>query len=129
MQVICRSLELSKKRPINGNDSVIKYQTNGNGLAINKRTKTIAKRSSRINSDFFLTNLTPTSKFLRLSFESASVFHRLQCMKSRSTVEQKSSGSIKRGEEKEKKVSRSLLDVAKQQINALSGRYTLYTCF
>jgi len=42
-------------------------------------------------------------------------------MKSRSTVEQKSSGSIKRGEEKEKKVSRSLLDVANSKSTHCPG--------
>ncbi|MFD2905383.1 hypothetical protein [Sphingobacterium anhuiense] len=42
-------------------------------------------------------------------------------MKSRSTVEQKSSGSRKRGEEKEKKVSRSLLDVANSKSTHCPG--------
>ncbi|MEJ5143981.1 hypothetical protein [Sphingobacterium sp. MYb388] len=42
-------------------------------------------------------------------------------MKSRSTVEQKSSESRKRGEEKEKKVSRSLLDVANSKSTHCPG--------
>ncbi|WP_037527371.1 hypothetical protein, partial [Sphingobacterium sp. IITKGP-BTPF85] len=43
----------------------------------NTRTGVKQKISGRVNSDFFLTNLTPTSKFLRLGFDSASGFHRL----------------------------------------------------
>ena len=82
----------------------------------NTRTGVKQKISGRVNSDFFLTNLTPTSKFLRLGFGSASGFHRLQCMKSRSTVEQNLSGSRKRGQDREKKVSISLLDVANSKL-------------
>jgi len=74
------------------------------------------KISKRINSDFFLTNLTPTSKFLRLGFDLASGFHRRQCMKSRRIVEQNPSGSRKRGEDREKKVSSNLLDMANSKL-------------
>ncbi|WP_207898566.1 carboxypeptidase-like regulatory domain-containing protein, partial [Sphingobacterium sp. JUb20] len=70
----------------------------------NTRTGVKQKELKLETSDFFLTKLTPTSKFLRLGFDSASGFHRLQCMKSRSKVEQKSSGSRKRGEERDEKV-------------------------
>ncbi|MEJ5146896.1 TlpA family protein disulfide reductase [Sphingobacterium sp. MYb388] len=70
----------------------------------NTRTGVKQKILGRVNPDFFLTNLTPTSNFLRLGFGSASGFHRLQCMKSRSTVEQNLSGSRKRGQDREKKV-------------------------
>ncbi|MBB2950178.1 SusC/RagA family TonB-linked outer membrane protein [Sphingobacterium sp. JUb56] len=70
----------------------------------NTRTGVKQKILGRVNPDFFLTNLTPTSNFLRLGFGSASGFHRLQCMKSRSTVEQNLSGSRKRGEKREEKV-------------------------
>jgi hypothetical protein len=109
----------------------MKYQTNGNEMVINKQgnTKEIAEGKQRktrkmrrlINSDFSLTKLTPTSKFLRLGFDSASGFHRLQCMKSRRIVEQKSSGSRKRGEDREKKVSRSFLDVANRKSKLFLG--------
>ncbi|NJI73199.1 SusC/RagA family TonB-linked outer membrane protein [Sphingobacterium kitahiroshimense] len=121
-----RSLQEVKNKPRNGNELAMKCQTNGNESAINKQgnTKEIAEGRQRktgkmeglINSDFFLTNLTPTSKFLRLGFDLASGFHRLQCMKSRRIVEQKSSGSRKRGQDREKKVSRSLLDVANSKL-------------
>ncbi|MCS3555948.1 MULTISPECIES: hypothetical protein [unclassified Sphingobacterium] len=79
------------------------------------------KISIRLNSDFFLTNLTPTSKFLRLGFGSASGFHRLQCMKSRRIVEQNPSGCRKKGREKEKKVSRSFLDMANSKSKLFLG--------
>ncbi|KKX46657.1 hypothetical protein [Sphingobacterium sp. IITKGP-BTPF85] len=83
-QLLCRSLELSKKGPVNGNESIIKYQTsgnksamkyqtNGNELVINKQQNTTEIAENKlpkvktvrrlINSDFFLTKLTPTSKF------------------------------------------------------------------
>ncbi|MCW2261022.1 hypothetical protein [Sphingobacterium kitahiroshimense] len=75
------------------------------------------KISKRLNSYFFLTKLTPTSKFLRLGFGSASGFHRLQCMKSRRIVEEKPSGSRKKGREKENKVSRSFQDLANSKLS------------
>ncbi|MCW2258950.1 MULTISPECIES: SusC/RagA family TonB-linked outer membrane protein [Sphingobacterium] len=118
-----REPEMRHNKPLNGKQSVMKCQTNGNELVINKQGNTtkIAEGKQRktrkmrrlINPDFFLTKLTPNSKFLRLGFESASGFHRLQCMKSRRIVEQNLSGSRKRGKDREKKVSKSLLDVAK----------------
>ncbi|NJI76330.1 redoxin domain-containing protein [Sphingobacterium kitahiroshimense] len=79
------------------------------------------KISKRLNSYFFLTKLTPTSKFLRLGFDSASGFHRLQRMKSRSIVEQNPSGCRKKGREKEKKVSRSFLDMANSKSKLFLG--------
>ncbi|MEJ5144268.1 SusC/RagA family TonB-linked outer membrane protein [Sphingobacterium sp. MYb388] len=106
-----RSLQELKNKPRNGNESVINKQQNTTEIAEGKQRKTRKMRRLE-TSDFFLTNLTPTSKFLRLGFESASGFHRLQCMKSRSTVEQKSSGGRRKGQDREEKVSRSLLDVA-----------------
>ena len=131
-QGLCRSLETPNKQQINGNESAInkrrkgkqtamKYQTKGNEPTMNKQTKTKENRSGSINSDFFLTNLTPTSKFLRLRFGSASGFHRLQCMKSRRKVEQKLTGCRKKGREKEKKVSRSFLDMANSKSNLFIG--------
>ncbi|MCS3553153.1 MULTISPECIES: peroxiredoxin [unclassified Sphingobacterium] len=101
MQTLWRSLGIQTKAPRNGNESVMKHQLNSNEsvtnnqkdsreTAINRLTKTIANRS-RINSGFFLTKLTPTSNFLRVRFDLASGFHRPQCMKSRSQVEEKSS--------------------------------------
>ncbi|MCS3556942.1 MULTISPECIES: SusC/RagA family TonB-linked outer membrane protein [unclassified Sphingobacterium] len=126
-----RSLQEVKNKPRNGNELAMKCQTNGNESAINKQgnTKEIAEGKQRktrkmerlINSNFFLTNLTPTSKFLRLGFDSASGFHRLQCMKSRRIVEQKSSGSRKRGEERVEKVSSNLLDVANSKLRHCLG--------
>ncbi|MFD2903807.1 SusC/RagA family TonB-linked outer membrane protein [Sphingobacterium anhuiense] len=70
----------------------------------NSRTGVKQKILGRVNSDFCLTNLTPTSKFLRLGFDLASGFHRRQCMKSRSKVEQNLSRSRKRGKERDEKV-------------------------
>ena len=78
----------------------------------NSRTDVKQKELKLEIADFSLTKLTPTSKFLRLGFDSASGFHRLQCMKSRRIVEQKSSGGGRKGQDREKKVSRSLLEVA-----------------
>ncbi|MEN5378766.1 SusC/RagA family TonB-linked outer membrane protein [Sphingobacterium kitahiroshimense] len=82
----------------------------------NTRTGVKQKISGRVNPDFFLTNLTPTSKFLRLGFDLASGFHRLQCMKSRRIVEQNLSRSRKRGQDREKKASSNLLDVANSKL-------------
>ncbi|WP_037526603.1 hypothetical protein, partial [Sphingobacterium sp. IITKGP-BTPF85] len=75
-----RSLQEVKNKPRNGNEWAMKCQTNGNESVINKQgnTKEIAEDMQRktrkmrrlVNSDFFLTNLTPTSKFLRLGFGS-----------------------------------------------------------
>lgn len=101
----------------------------------NTRTEVEDKILGRVNPDFFLTNLTPTSKFLRLGFESASGFHRLQCMKSLRIVEQNLSGSRKRGEEGEKKVkTRPLkafillsLSYAQFCINNLSNRLKYFS--
>ncbi|MGJ1323843.1 TlpA family protein disulfide reductase [Sphingobacterium faecium] len=131
-QGLCRSLETLNKQQTNGNESAInkrrkgkqtamKYQTKGNEPTMNKQTKTKENRSGSINSDFFLTKLTPTSKFLRLGFDSASGFHRLQCMKSRRIVEQNPSGCRKKGREKEKKVSRSFLDMANSKSKLFLG--------
>jgi len=78
----------------------------------NSRTDVKQKELKLEIADFSLTKLTPTSKFLRLGLDSASGFHRLQCMKSRRIVEQKSSGSRKRGEDREKIVRRRFWAVA-----------------
>ncbi|MCW2263749.1 MULTISPECIES: SusC/RagA family TonB-linked outer membrane protein [Sphingobacterium] len=82
----------------------------------NTRTGVKQKELKLEISDFFLTNLTPTSKFLPLGFDLASGFHRLQCMKSRRIVKQNLSGSRKRGEKRKEKVSKSLLDVANSKL-------------
>ncbi|TCR09730.1 hypothetical protein, partial [Sphingobacterium sp. JUb20] len=82
----------------------------------NTRTGVKQKELKLETSDFFLTKFTPTSKFLRLGFGSASGFHRRQCMKSRRIVEQNPSGSRKRSQDREKKVSSNLLDVASSKL-------------
>lgn len=82
----------------------------------NSRTDVKQKELKLETSDFFLTNLTPTSKFLRLGFESASGFHRLQCMKSRRIFEQNLSGSRKRGQDRENIVRRKFWAVANSKL-------------